>query len=558
MSRSLLALTLGVGLFVALPAWGVESIESFAVAMDVRADATLNVTETITYDFEDSERHGIFRTIPIAYARDGLAYRVRLRVLSVQRDGLSEPYDVQRKGDAVTVKIGSADRTISGSQVYEVRYQVRRAVNVFDGEPEVYWNVTGNDWDVRIAQATFSMIAPGDVGAVRCFVGFQGEALSDCTIATDGRTASAATTRLLDVREGLTVGVRLAPGSVQLPGPWVAAWDVLLDNLGFLLPLPVLMILVLLHRRYGRDPQGRGTIVPEYDPPAGMTPALVGFLIDERVDARDVTASILHLAVRGFLRIEYVDTTFGHTYRFHRLREPEPAMSRFEQGLLNEFFPGGAQTSDLKELKHRFAKELHVLKAQLERDAESQGFVTHQPYKVRGLFYGVGGLVAILGFQFFDSAVSLGVGVFVSGLLIALFGSAMAQRTTKGVLATEHIRGLKQYLTVAEADRLRFHQAPSKRPEQFFKLLPYAVALAVERDWAEQFRDVTLTAPDWYTGRSWDGFNAVVLASSLRDFSSSTRALVASGAGAGGSAFGGGFGGGFSGGGFGGGGGGSW
>lgn len=557
MSRSLLALTLAIGLFVALPVWGAESIESFAVTMDVKADATFTVTETITYDFGDTERHGIFRTIPIAYSRDGLSYRVRLNVLSVQRDGLVEPYDVRRTGDAVAVKIGSANRTISGSHVYEVRYQVRRAVNVFDGVPEIYWNVTGNDWDVRIVHATMTMTAPGEVGAVRCFTGFQGEAKSDCTIVAAGQTASAVSTRLLDVREGLTVGVRLAAGSVQLPGPWAAVWDVLLDNLGFLLPLPVLMMLIFLYHRYGRDPQGRGTIVPEYDPPAGMTPALVGFLIDERVDPRDVTASILHLAVRGFLRIEYVDTTFGHTYRFHRLRDPDPAMSRFERGLLDELFPGGARSSDLKELKHRFAKELHVLKAQLERDAESQGFVTHQPYKVRGLFYGIGGAVAVLGFQFFDSAVSLGIGVFVSGLVIALFGSVMAQRTTKGVLATEHIRGLKQYLTVAEADRLRFHQAPGKRPEQFFSLLPFAVALAVERDWAEQFRDVTLTAPDWYTGRSWDGFNAVVLTSSLRDFSSSTRALVASGAGAGSSAFGGG-GGGFSGGGFGGGGGGSW
>lgn len=560
MSRSFLALTIAAGLCVALPARGVESIRSFAVALAVQSEATFTVTETITYDFGETERHGVFRTIPVVYERDGLAYRVRLTVQSVRRDGSDEPYAVRRQGDAVVVQIGSAEQTVSGPQVYEVRYQVRRAVNWFEGQPEVYWNVTGNDWDVGVEQATFLLVAPGAVGGVRCFVGVRGEALPDCTIAAEGQAVTAATTRLLAAREGLTVGVRLAPGSVRRPGPWVVVRDVLVDNLGFLVPLPVLALLYWLYRRFGRDPEGHKTIVPEYEPPPGLTPALVGFLVDERIDTRDVTASILNLAVRGFVRIEYVDRTLGHTYRFHRLREPDPAMSRFERGLFDELFPGGTRSSDLNDLKHRLPKALHVLKAQLERDAQSQGFVTHQPHKVRGLFYGMSGVVAYLGFQLFGVNVGFGIGLLVSGALIALFGQAMAQRTTKGVLATEHIRGFKQFLTVAEADRLRFHQAPAKRPEQFYSLLPFAVALAVERDWAAQFRDIAVPAPDWYSGRSWNAFNAVVFTSSLRDFSSATRTLAVSntGAGAGGSAFGGGLGGGFSGGGFGGGGGGSW
>jgi uncharacterized membrane protein len=144
----------------------------------------------------------------------------------------------------------------------------------------------------------------------------------------------------------------------------------------------------------------------------------------------------------------------------------------------------------------------------------------------------------------------------VSGLIIAGFGFLMPNRTIKGVETRALILGLKEYLNTAEKDRLEFHNAPEKKPEVFEKLLPFAIALKVDKAWAKQFENIYKTNPSWYSDSSGHAFNAYFLSSSLGDFSSSLNSAVASttaSASSGGSGFSGGGGGGF-----GGGGGGSW
>jgi uncharacterized membrane protein len=131
----------------------------------------------------------------------------------------------------------------------------------------------------------------------------------------------------------------------------------------------------------------------------------------------------------------------------------------------------------------------------------------------------------------------------------------------KGVLAREHIRGLKEYLMLAEKERIKFHNAPEKNPELFEKLLPMAMVLGVEREWAAQFKDIYLTQPSWYEGGPTGlGFSSIIFVGNINSFASATHGAIVSsmGAAGGASGFGGGGGGGFSGGGFGGGGGGSW
>jgi len=142
------------------------------------------------------------------------------------------------------------------------------------------------------------------------------------------------------------------------------------------------------------------------------------------------------------------------------------------------------------------------------------------------------------------------------GITVAVFGLVMPARTKEGVLAREHILGLKSYLQVAEKDRLKFHNAPDKNPKTFEKFLPFAMVLGVEKEWAKQFEGIYNTNPSWYSDPSMGNFSAVVLASGLNNFGNMAQTTLSSkpSSSGGGS----GFSGGSSGGGFGGGGGGSW
>lgn len=138
----------------------------------------------------------------------------------------------------------------------------------------------------------------------------------------------------------------------------------------------------------------------------------------------------------------------------------------------------------------------------------------------------------------------------------------MSRRTYKGVLAYEHILGFKEFLSVTERERLKFHQAPEKKPQLFEKYLPYAMVLGVENEWAKQFEEIYKQKPDWYESYDSRPLAAYAFVSGLNSLSSksasiftSTPASKTSSGSFGASGFGGG---GFSGGGGGGGGGGSW
>ena len=143
----------------------------------------------------------------------------------------------------------------------------------------------------------------------------------------------------------------------------------------------------------------------------------------------------------------------------------------------------------------------------------------------------------------------------------------MPAKTRQGVLAYEHILGLKMYLSVAEKDRLDFHNSPknltptvknmpTKTAAHFENLLPYAMALGVHKEWSEQFKDIYQQSTNWYSDGTGSHFTSIALANNLIDFSASANTAIAStpsSASGGGSGFSGGGGGGF-----GGGGGGSW
>lgn len=560
--RTILAfIAILIGLFLAWPA-AAEQIGHFDVTVAIAPDGTLTVVESIVYDFEGQQRHGIFRTIPYRYSRNGFTYNARLAVQSVtDGEGGLYQHEVSRSGGAVSIKIGDPDVFVTGIQTYVIRYTVERAINWFDGEPEVYWNVTGTDWPVAIATASVTLAGQFDFRADKtvCFTGAFGGQARDCLVETsEPDSIYVATTGGLSAYQGLTVATRLPLGSIPEPSPLDRLLQIIQDNWALLLPVVVFLLLWYLYRRFGRDPKGRGTIIAEYKPPSTISPAMLGYLIDEKIDPRDVSAAIIQLAVKGYLKIHYQDKTFGHTYRLERLKKSDYQLTAFESALLEAIFAKSGMV-ELKDLKKTLPLKLKELKSDLEKEAQTQQYFAAKPKDVRTSYVTIGVSALVGGFFIVGGWTALGIALILSGALFLGFAPAMPRRTERGVFITEQIKGFKEFLTVTEKDRVKFHQAPVKKPEQFFSYLPFAIALAVEKDWAKQFKDITIDQPDWYTGQDWTLFNAYVFASAMSDFSNTTRSQAiappSSGAGAGSSGFGGG---GFSGGGFGGGGGGSW
>lgn len=581
-----------------------EHIESFHSDINIGNNSEVAVKETIKYVFA-SPKHGIIRYIPVKYAAQNAgsltgSYNVYLTVQSVniQKDNggvEAVPFEKSESGNNVNIKIGEANKEVSGTVVYVIDYKIQRAINFSpkdnEKQDEFYWNVTGNGWDVPIANSSAEIHFPAnidpDVWKFACYTGPLGSNEKECLEeATSVNSVKFDSKWELSPRSGLTIVAGFPKEVVKEPSAsenfYLALQHDLFIYIFLLIPFIAFVALFVIWFLKGRDPKGKGTIIPYYQAPDNLTPIELGTLVDEKADPRDISSSIIDLAVRGYLRIREVEnkSMFGlfrnkPDYEIV-LVKADNAIPEAEKKIFNTIFGSRAVAENhlsssqtgvaakLSDLQNSFPAVLGEIKENTYSGLVQKGYFPKSPERVRNSYLFVGAIAAFLGVIIFVNNFGvIGAGsMFITGIMIGVFGLFMPKKTVKGVNAYEKILGLKEYLTVAEKDRLEFHNAPAKRPEVFEKLLPYAVVLGVEKEWANQFEGIYNHPPVWYQGTetSLNNFSALYLAGSLSNFRDTANAaigLAVQGGGAAGglSGFGGG---GFSGGGFGGGGGSSW
>lgn len=554
-----------------------EAIISFATVIEVQEDRSAQITETITYDFGSSPRHGIFRDIPYRYAGAGLVRdEIPLTDFQVSVDGSSVPFRISKSDGEVHIKIGDPDVVVSGVHEYVIRYRARDALGSFEGYDEIYWNATGNGWTVPIYAATARVILPRDIpppqARLSCYYGQVGSQ-DTCTpdLSLFSRTFQEfdfmAPVPLLP-GDGMTVAVGFPKGLVHERTVVSIARTSTLPWWPFLFPIVVVCYVLWRWYRFGRDPKGRGVIVPEYEVPQQLTPFEMAALMQQQVTAAIVPAEIIHLAVLGYIRIERRDEKlFGlipkTEYVLFEIKPADTSLSHAEHELLAVLFAAGRRSSHehalrevtLSELqKARLEGKMSPIKKAVFASLIAQGVYAQEPSVVSRRYTVIGVVVFVVGIfcaAIFDAALYALVygGAAVVAFVCAWF---MPKVTFEGAFLKERVLGLKHYLQIAEKDRLAFHHVPEKRPEVFEALLPYAMVLGVEKAWAKEFEGMYVNNPSWYGGVPGQVFSASAFTNDMRHFVAATSMVVSphSRSGSGG--------GGFSGGGGGGGGGGSW
>lgn len=562
------AALLAAALLIAAPARAAERtlvIDNFDATVQVAVDGSIDVVETIRPTFTGSW-NGIYRTIPIEYRTpQGLNYTLRLEIEDItDGSGTSLRYESSRVRHYRKLKIwvpGAQDAT----RTVRIHYTVANALRFFDEHDELYWNITGDEWDVPIRSASASIDLPAAVTGVRA-TAFRGEygSTAQNQVSVDGASIRVSTVGL-GLHEGLTVVAGWNPGVVHRPTAADRVGDTLFGNAPLAIPPLVLVGMFALWRAKGRDP----TLAPisaQYEPPARMSPAELGTLVDGKPDMRDITATIVDLAVRGYLHIAETEndrflglwSSKDYTFTLTKPRDAWSALKPHESHLLGDVF-GGDESVSLSDLKNKFYKRLPNLKNELYDGLVDGGLYTSRPDRVRtgyiaggvalGFVIGLGGgkLMDWLGMQP-EAAVIAGI---ASALIVAAFGWFMPSRTVRGTRELENVLGFREFLSRVDSDRMN---RMIKTPEMFEKFLPFAMALGVESNWAKAFEGIYSKPPQWYTGSGGiHTFNPGSFTSNLTRMSATAASVMASAPrGSGGS----GFSGGSSGGGFGGGGGG--
>ena len=593
------------------------SITSFAADITVHPDGTLEVVEDIAVDFDGLTKHGIYRIIPVrakvppqpwydlpdGTSPDRFLRAIDISDIRVSSDTAPGDLEVSRPGpvasldDTVSMRIGNADRTVSGPQRYRIAYRVTGAMDVerSTSRPELVWNVTGNAWEVPIGRAT-AVVHGAEVTRVACFRGTYGTT-DTCQAARSGQGATL-TTQGLDPGEGMTVALEFADGSVTVPQPsLVSRWTFssALMGSGWAVPVSVVVTLLgilgvaVLAFRQGRDRVARGdvsvdgrvrgaptterrrglfeprTVPVRYRPPDDLRPGQLGLIVDESVDPVDVSATIVDLAVRGHLTIEETESKvlwFSRTdWTLRRAAQPpDEELLTYEQTLLDGLFDDGDEVA-VSDLKGTFASDYKQAVGEIYADGQRRRWFARRPDKARGLWLALGvvAMVASLGLfvlaMLFTTFALVAAALFVASLVLVAVHRRMPRRTVRGSRLLTDTLGFREFVVTAEADRMDF----AERENIFVGYLPYAVVFGAVDKWARTFAelgvDTAAAVGGFYVGAH--GFNAVAFSSGLSDFSSSIGSSLAAtpSGGSSGSGF---SGGGFSGGGFGGGGGGSW
>jgi uncharacterized membrane protein len=519
------------------------AIERFDAAIRVERDGAIQVTETITARFTGSW-NGIYRTIPVKYrTARGFNWTLGLSLEDVtDAAGQRLRTESSRERHYVKIKIwvpGAEDAT----RTVVLRYRATNGLRFFEDHDELYWNVTGDEWDVPIEAAAATIELPANASGVRAiaFNGAYGSTAQDATVATSGTTVRIAMPHALAFHEGLTAVVGWDKGVVTPPTTADRATGFVRSNWPLAIPVPVLLAVFGIWRRRGRDPARRPVAV-QYEPPDGLTPAEAGTLIDNSADMRDITATLVDLAVRGHLKIEERDDRKllgligGREFVLHR--QPLPAgaaaLTRHERRVFDGIFSGRGDTVELSQLEDEFYTELPGIRDAVFDLLLGHGFYRARPDRVRARWM-VGGVVLGIAIGAGGGAVSgallmTPVPFVVAGALVAVimlaFGAVMPARTEAGARALERVLGFEEFLRRVESEH--FKRIAIGHPEWFDRYLPFAMAFGVEKKWARAFEGIYTESPRWYVGPSVTHFSASRFSSNLASLSSAASSTLAS------------------------------
>lgn len=522
-------------------------IDNFQSQINIQTDGKVEVIENIDVNFGTLRKHGIFRDIPyIYYSDNGSNIYTNVEIESVTSSGNATPVREFKTGNYIRLQIGDANKTISGKVSYQIRYLATGVLRSFKDHDELYWDVTGNGWPVPIANisATVNLPQNGTVGTA-CFEGvINSQEKCIAKILSQNQTTFQST-RLLNSSEGMTIVLGYTKGMVPIltvtppststdtfdnfntsfvhgPKPWVFLTS-LTAGVGFIL---------FWWTKKGKE-SVQEAIMVEYFAPDKLRPAEVGTLLDERADTLDVSATIIDLAVRGFLTIEEKEKKwlFGSTdYIFSRTLKDDFNLLSYESELLDRLFDSG-DVVKLSELKNEFYDDLAEVKQELYKDVIDKKYFAKNPESVKGGYMILAIVTIFLSFflsfigLFTSSAVfGFGLAMIINGIVLLIFSRSFAKRTAVGQAAFRKILGFKLFMEKVETYKQRFIE----KENLFNELLPYAIVFGITEKFAQAFKNLGINPPQpqWYTSNH--PFNPIIFSSNINNFSYSLTSAIAS------------------------------
>lgn len=541
-------------------------IKDFNSEIIVSKDSTLDITETIVADCGTGiDKHGIFRILPEVVNIDGgTKIKTPIELISIT-DPNGNPYGyttAKNMGDnTINWKIGDANKTVQGVNVYVIKYKVKNAIRFWNKDfDEFYWNLTGNFWDIEIDKAHIEVKFPEEIRngetSVNLYSGALGAKGSEAAdfYWDNGANLVVDSNRTLLKREGITVAVTF-PKNIFIPYE-PTFWEVYGNYIFFIIPIIVFIICFRLWKKYGDDPEFNKTVIAEYEAPKGMSLIEIGLLMTNgNMENESITAEIINFAVMGIISIKEIEnkilffTSKDHEFIRNNKTEAENSLNKPQKDILDKIFEKG-DVIKISSLRNNFYKVLKDVKKDGNELLAGKNLIVASGLKYSTVMIALGfGLVFVnlfWGIAIFG--IWVGLPLAISGLIILIFGFIMPKRTLEGAEMNWKIKGFKLFMETVDKDRAKFYE----QENIFEKFLPYAILFEITDLWIKKIKEIygeeyfASHVPAWYVGSSMNSFNIDSFTNSISGLSDSIAANTSapSGSGGGGGAGGGGGGGG--------------
>lgn len=496
-------------------------IKEFKTRIEVLSDDSAIITEDIIADSGKAIKHGIFRILPIeTKTPDGTIY-TPIELISIT-DFNNQPYkyNTSKEYKTITWKIGDAKINVSGENNYRIKYRVDNIIRDQAGADELYWNLSGNYWDLEIDSFKAEIILPPEINSDNSEIFLYSGSFGDKNNELASYAWSTANAleiianKSLSKREGLSISLSFPKGYIkhqiitkesttplsQLATKQLASnsWLAIILALLYILLVPVLVFIIAYiyyRRRQKINIYQHRLIVTEYSPPDNISPIILGYLSGQKNTSSLITASIVRMAVLKllvikeeakkvlFIKSEYLEFTKTDT------QDNYQQLDETEKYIYDLIFKDN-NTVNSNSLKEVFLRQQLVINNKIKQVAKDRGYLLKKNDKLKRNYL----IAAIIFFLILS---------FLPAIILIIFYGKVSNLSEKGEKLHWQIKGFKQYLTVAEKGRHSFYE----KENIFTKFLPYSIAIGSVKEWAKKMQDIygeeyINDSLNWYLGAS--------------------------------------------------------
>jgi len=481
------------------------TINTYDIDLIVNSDGSIHVQEDIQVSF-DKKKRGIYRTIPTRYKKDGNNVKLGIENIFVE-DHKSK---IRWKNGVVEIRIGSSDIFVEGTQDYQIRYTIQNGIQAYENNQELYCDLTGNDWQAEIQKINYKIHLPKSIGLqtgdLKATTGYKNKLTDGINInQSNSTTIEGTTNRVLKEGEGASI-------AINLPKTYLSVSDLMSNDYKqkliqeekdkvpqnpWLMLIPVGLLGVFF--RFWNKIKGNKNELESQEsyayPPEGLTSAHVGAYIDQTANTRDIVSLIPYWASEGFLNIK--NETDGTI--LIKKKDLPASYPNYEHTIFSEIFKDGDERA-MEDLKEKFYSTLSKAKDQLSKEVHSQGYYKEEfVYWFRTwrlvIFPMLMFTAAAVSFVIFKQA-PFGIAAIVIGVIGLFFGFGKLPLSEYGNEIKYKLDGLKNFLK--QLPESEVSSILMSDPKYFEKMLPFAVAFGIDKNFIPKFEKELDTMPIWY------------------------------------------------------------